>query len=222
MIITFFLSALAPISIYLGLKVFNNIYFTFIMFHGIICIIIPLIDLSIIKKYSITKILNVLGFQNFRKTYLPAILIGTSFLIIIYLFFTLLNKHIIDSNQINILMKEWNFDRKNLLLLLIIMIFGNSILEEIYWRGYIFYKFKLKTNIKNVVFLSALFYCSYHFIITYNLFSLLYGIIFTLVIFFTGIFWGYIRYKFQTIYIPLISHLLADLSIMVIYLKYIN
>ena len=36
-----------------------------------------------------------------------------------------------------------------------------------------------------------------------------------------GIFWSYMRYKFNSIYISLISHLLADLSIMVVYLKWI-
>ena len=221
MIPTLILAALGPITIFIGLKILNNIYLTFIMFHGIICIVIPVIDLFIIKRYSAKKILHILGFTNLKKTYFKGILIGLIFSIIIYYLFSILSKYIIDNNQINILMKQWKFSKKNILLLLFLMIFTNSVLEEIYWRGYIFYKFKLKLNTKYVILLTSLFYCSYHFITTSNLFTFLYGAIFTFVIFLVGLFWGYAKSKFQSIYLPLISHLLADLSIMVIYLKYI-
>ncbi len=221
MIKTITISSLASIVIYLGLKVFHNIYLTFFMFHGIICLILPLIDLMIIKKYSIKKILDILGFNDFKKTYLKGIALGSLFFLIIYFSFSFLNKYLINTDQINTLMTDWNFEKSNILFLMIIMIFANSILEEIFWRGYIFYNFKSYCNIKWAIVFTAFFYCLYHFITTYDLFSLIYGVVFTLIIFLTGIIWGYLRNKYESIYIPMISHLMANLSIMLIYFKYV-
>ncbi len=221
MIKTIIISCLASIVIYLGLKVFHNIYLTFFIFHGIICLILPLIDLMIIKKYTIKKIFAILGFNHFKKTYLKGITLGTIFFLIIYFGFSILNKYLLNTDQINKLMIDWNFDKNNILFLLLIMIFANSILEEIFWRGYLFYNFRSYCNVKWTIIFTAFFYCSYHFITTYNLFSLIYGVVFTLIIFLTGIIWGYLRYKYESIYIPMISHLMADLSIMLIYFKYV-
>ncbi len=40
------------------------------------------------------------------------------------------------------------------------------------------------------------------------------------IIFGIGFFWGYMRKKYDSIFFPVISHLLADLGIMLIYFKY--
>lgn len=221
MILTFILSILAPTVIYFGLEIADNIYLTFILFHGVVCTVIPCIDLWLFKKYSIKKGLKLLGFKNFKKTWLKGLVLGFIFFLSIYLFFSLLNKYLLEKSQIDLLMKEWGFNKNSVFILLSIMIFANSILEEIYWRGYIFYRCHLKMKINNVLLFTAFFYSSYHFITTHNLFSILYGIIFTGVIFLTGLFWGYVRDKYKSIYVPLISHLLADLAIMVIYVQYI-
>jgi len=215
------LSLLAPVVIYISLQIFNSITISFILFHGVVCVIIPLIDFTFIKKLSVKEIFKLLGFNNFIKGSVSGILIGSLFFIIIYLFFTTLNKYVINTDQINNLLIKWHLNNEYLYPFLFMMIFANSFLEEIYWRGYIFHKFKSKTNIRNVILLTSLFYCSYHFITTINLFSVIYGLIFSSVVFSVGVFWGYMRYKFDSIYISLLSHLLADLGIMVIYFKYL-
>jgi len=221
MLSVFILSTLASLVIYLGLIIFNNLYLTFFLFYGIICLAIPTIDFFLIKKYPVKKIKHLLGFLNFKKSVFKGIFIGLVFFLIIYYFFALFSKHIVDNQKINILMKHWNFNKNHILLFLFIMIFANSILEEVYWRGYIFCKFKSKLNIKYVVLFTSLFYSSYHLITTIYLFNYLYGILFTLAIFLVGIFWGYIRTKYNSIYLPIISHLFVDSGIMAVYLKYI-
>lgn len=220
MIISIILSIIAPIVIYLGLEIFNSITLTFVMFHGIVCLGIPIIDLFIIKKCSLKKVFKTIGFINYKKTIVWSILTGILFFLIIILFFSFLKKYIIDIKNIETLLEQWNLNPKYMMLFLFIMIFANSVLEEVYWRGYIFSRFKRCTNIKIVIILTSLFYCSYHFITTINLFSVVYGIIFSVVILGAGIFWGFMRYKFDSIYFPMISHLLADLGIMLIYVKY--
>jgi membrane protease YdiL (CAAX protease family) len=220
MIITILIALLAPITVFLGLIVFGNVTLVFIMFHGCVCVGVPLIDLLIIKKKSIKDIYRYIGLENFKKSILPAVIIGTVFLISIYLFFTILEKSVLDINQINELLTQWNINNKYIYLFLFMMIIANSCLEETFWRGYIFKRLSTIVKPLTVIILSSVFYCSYHLITTVNIFSIPIGAAFTTIIFFAGIFWGYVRYKYKSIYIPIISHFLADLSIMLIYVKY--
>jgi len=101
------------------------------------------------------------------------------------------------------------------------MIAGNSILEEIYWRGYVFSRLRILTGPRNTVVLTALFYTSYHLITTITLFSVARGLLLSSAIFLVGIFWACLRIKYDSIIPAVISHLLADLGLMLIYLKYL-
>ena len=118
------------------------------------------------------------------------------------------------------ILHRWHVNNKYIIIFLFIMIVANSIFEEIYWRGYIFRKLTGKINIQHIILFTSGFYASYHLITTINLFSLTYALLFTSVIFLAGIYWGYVRHKYASIYIPVISHLFADLGIMLIYIRY--
>jgi membrane protease YdiL (CAAX protease family) len=143
-------------------------------------------------------------------------------LVVIVLFLSVFKEQVINVERINALLNKWNLKSINPVLFLLLTILANSVLEEIYWRGYIFHKFKKKTKVVNVIVLTSLFYCSYHFITTINLFSLKYSLLFTAIIFGISIFWGYMRNRFKSIYIPIVSHLFADLGIMLIYIKHFS
>ncbi|RQV98887.1 CPBP family intramembrane metalloprotease [bacterium] len=214
------LSLLAPLSIYFGLIVLQNVPLTFILYHGIICLGIPLIDFTMIQKQTVGQYLNALGFRNFRKTLFPSLITGLLFGSIIYLFITGLQKHLIDIEQTRSLLARWNFSNNHLFLFLFIMIFANSVLEEIYWRGCIYSKLEGSVSPKVQILFTAFFYASYHLITTTNLFSVGYGLLLTSAIFGAGCFWGYFRQKQNSIYLPIISHLLADLGIMLVYIKF--
>jgi len=216
------LSLLAPIVIYLGLNILNNVSLTFIMFYGFVCVIIPVFDLIILKKYTIHRLLTSLGFLKFKKSFLFGAISGLLFSLIIYIFFTSLNEYVLDIDRIDTILYQWKITNINIYLFLIIMIFANSILEEIFWRGYIYYKLMFKTKIVKVVLLTSLFYTSYHFLTTINLFPFYFSLLFTFIIFCVGVFWGYLRYKYQSLYITMISHLFADLGIMSIYFIYFS
>ena len=217
-----YLSLLPTIIIFLGLIILNSVTLTFIMFYGFVCVLIPFIDLVCLKRYSVSELLKSLGFSNFRKTFLIGIVLGLIYLSIIYLFFSIFREYVLDIGKINSVLIQWKINNRHLYLFLFIMIFANSFLEEIYWRGYIFHKLKNKTNSFNIILVISLFYALYHLITTVNLFSLFWGSIFTLFVFLVGVFWGYLRYKFQSLYIPITSHLCANLGIMLIYVKYFS
>lgn len=222
MFVVFLLWLLAPLSIYLGLIIFNSVHLTFILFFGGICLAIPLFDLLVIQKKRLRDFFILLGFQNFKKASLPAVCLGILFCASIYSFFVLLQNYVLDLNHIQFIFDEWRIEKKHIIQLMVIMIIANSVLEEIYWRGYIYNKLESKVKPMNVLLLTSLFYASYHLITTITLFSFLYGLLFSIVIFGIGFFWAFMREKYDSLYFPVISHLLADLGIMLIYFKYFS
>lgn len=217
---TLVLSLLAPISIFFGLIVIGNVPLTFLLFHGCVCSLIPLLDLKVRQNQSWKILFRTLGFQHFDRFVWPGMGLGLLFAGVIYGIISGFQPVFLDLEQTRNLLHRWHFSNDQLFLYLFIMIFANSILEEIYWRGYIFHRLENQVSEKLQILLTALFYCSYHLITTSNLFSLGAGLLFTAVIFCTGLFWGWLRQKTASIYIPMISHLLADLGIMLIYIKY--
>ena len=222
MIITFLLALAGPLAVFIGLVIFKNAFITFLLFHGFVCAGIPVVDLCIIKKYSLRSIIKSLGLIHSAKSLRIGTCWGIIFLTTIMLFFYIFKDHLIQINDIQLLLKSWNIQKGHLYILLFVMVFANSVLEEIYWRGYIFNRLKAHFNIKYVILISSLFYASYHYITTANLFSIQIGAIFTTVIFLTGIFWGTMREQFGSLYVPIISHFLADMAIMIIYLVFIQ
>ncbi|HDQ46215.1 MAG TPA: CPBP family intramembrane metalloprotease [bacterium] len=220
MVSVVFLSLLAPLSIYVGLIVLNNIPLTLILFHGLICLGIPLMDFTFVQKQTLGHYFYALGFRNVKKVFLPAIMLGVLFGTTIYLFISRLQEYLIDIEKTHFLLKMWNIMDLHPVFFLFIMIFANSVLEEIYWRGYIFLKLEGKLLPKQQILFTAFFYASYHFITTSNLFSVFCGLLFTILIFGIGCFWGVVRQKYDSIYLPIISHLLADLGIMMVYIRF--
>jgi len=213
---------IVPIAIYLSLIVLNNVVVTFILFYVIICVLIPIVDLIFMQKKSLKEYLQYIGFCNLKKTFIPATIIGIIFCISIFAFFVLLKNYVLKTDQIQTILNSWNINNKYLIPLLFTMIVANSVLEEVYWRGYIFKKLESVVSPPKVIVYSSLFYASYHLITTINLFSIWYGIFFTAAIFGVGYFWGFMRRKFDSIYYSVISHLLADLGIMLIYVRYFS
>ena len=207
------------ILIFLGLQIFHNVAFTFILYQGLICFLIPIIDLFIIKKLSIKEAFHLLGFyantNNQKKGILIGISLGILYASTIFLLYFFLKDYLIDIKEINILFREWNINNRYSFTLIFVMIFGNPVLEEIYWRGYIMDRLTFPKSI----FITSFFYALYHLIPTINFFSIIYGIVFAILIFCTGLIWAYLRYKFKSIYPSIISHFAADLAIMIIFFR---
>ncbi len=216
------LALLAGISIFIGLKIISSITITLIIYYGFICVFIPVFDLLVIKRYNIKKSLDFLGLKNFKRSLLPGMIIGIVLLFSILVFFFVFHKFIIDGGKINILLGNWGLDKKYMIEFLFFMIVMNSIVEEIWWRGYIFQRFLNSMSKISAVLITSVFFSIHHFITTTNIFSLTYGFLFTFLIFLSGIFWAFIRIKFRSLYPNIISHMLSDLAIMVVYLKFVN
>ena len=221
MLTALILMLLPAVAVYVGLILLHSIFATYILFYGVVCLAVPLLDRVVFHRQTLKEFFRFIGLKNKGKSLLPGLLIGSTFLMAIYLFFITLSRQLIDPLSMTDTLNRWNVDSGNLFVFLFIMIVGNSILEEVYWRGYVFSRLINLTRPWNTVLLTALFYTSYHLITTITLFSLAHGLLLSSVIFLAGVFWAYLRIRYESIIPAVISHLLADLGLMLIYLKYL-
>lgn len=216
------LMLLPSVAVFTGLILLNSIFATYILFYCMVCVIVPLLDRVVFHRQTMSEFFRFIGFVNIRKSLVPGLITGGVFLAAIYLFFMIFSRQLIDTSTMTTALDRWNLGSGNLFVFLFMMIVGNSILEEIYWRGYMFARLKKLTSSRNTVILTALFYTSYHLITTVTLFSVMQGLLLSSAIFLVGIFWAYLRIRYESIIPAVISHLLADLGLMLIYLKYLT
>jgi len=222
MIVTLLLAALGPLVVSIGLLVFKNAFLTFLLFHGFVCLGIPIIDLVVLRKLKVSDIRESLGLVHHRGSLRTGVYSGIVFLVAIVVFFYILRDSVIQVGEIQSLLHSWQIQKEHIFVLLVLMILANSGLEEIYWRGYILGRFQAHLKTVPAVILSSLFYASYHLITTANLFSMQVGVLFTIVIFLAGVFWAVIRARSGSLFGSIVSHFLADAAVMIIYVAFVQ
>ncbi|MBH0231259.1 CPBP family intramembrane glutamic endopeptidase [Halobacillus yeomjeoni] len=131
------------------------------------------------------------------------------------IFFDLL----IDPENVETLLAKWKFTGVSLIL---ILIFINPFLEEMYWRGFIFERIRLKRGKIEAVLYSAFFYTIYHVLTVMLLFQWPVNTLIVLPVFIAGLYWGWLREKSGSLAAVTISHMLADAGIMTVYLLLIQ
>jgi uncharacterized protein len=211
-----FLLLLGPtIMIFIGLTVFGNVPLTFGLFYGWL-LLVPL-------YFSLTN-------QNPSKWRFTitnrSILLGSAsgiiFLVIIYSSVSYLFSFLIELELIRSLLEEWNFDGEMVWVLIAVLILLNPFLEENYWRNFMYEELKLSMSQGKAILTASLFYSLYHLLSLIELFSWPFNVLAVLPVFLAGILWGLIKQKTKSLAAPVISHILADTGIMMIYLVHIH
>lgn len=215
---------LAVLTVVLPLTVFHNVFLTFVLYYGFACLLVPILDLTLAKKLSLRASLQFLGFTRLNAR--PAILFGLGHGIFIYLitigaFFVFPNQMLADNNIIGAI-RSWGVSSREILPLTLIMLLCNGLMEEIFWRGYIFEKLKSAGRIvlhpRTIIFLTAVFYTSYHLATILTFFplspvSML--LIFSVLI--AGLGWGWLKNYYQNLWAPAIGHILATAGYMTVF-----
>lgn len=214
------LMTMAPASVAIGLVLLKSVTATFILFHGVVCLSVPLLDV-LLQRRSLALFLRETGFKDFRSNILQAVLIGLVMLGAVFLFFSALQSSIWNISGIAELLDRWGINRRNPVPFILMMILGNAFLEEFFWRGYITVKLTGLMGKRAVILVSSAFYASYHSLTTGVLFSVPYAIVSTVSIFAAGVLWSSIRLRSGSLIFPLVTHLFVDLGIMLIYMKYL-
>lgn len=203
------------IMIFSGLIMFKSVPITFILFYGwllFVPILLYIGNKSLRLNYK--KHLNLNSFT-------VGLVSGVSCLVAIYGAVALLHNLIFDLNELKQVLVEWNFTGSILFWLIIFLIFINPVLEELYWREVMYKRLIERVGAAQTIMITSFFYSLYHLVPLIFIFSFPFNFIAVIPVFIAGLMWGYFRYKLKSISASIISHILADLGIMLVYLNYI-
>jgi uncharacterized protein len=211
-----FILLLGPtIMIFIGLTLSENVPLTFGLFYGWLLVVPVYFSLT---KQNHSK----WSFTITKRSLLIGAASGILFLITIFASVSYLFSSLIELELIRSLLKEWNFDGEMVWLLIAVLIFLNPYFEENYWRNFIYEELKMTMSPTKSIVTASLFYSLYHFLSLVELFNWPFNVIAVLPVFLAGIMWGFIKQKTGSLTAPVISHVLADTGIMMIYLVHIH
>ncbi|ESU31017.1 hypothetical protein G3A_19055 [Bacillus sp. 17376] len=194
------------LMIFIGLQVLESVIATFLLFYSWL-LTVPLLGHGFpLERFKLTSKTVILGFGS-----------GLLFFLFIFGGLNWLHIYLLDIDQLRVLLWEWGFSARSEIWLVLILLVANPILEEVYWRGYIFEKLRMEGTAKYAILMTAVFYTLHHFLSVIPIFEGIFGIIATVPVLIAGILWGYIREKTGSITAAIIAHVLSDMGIISVY-----
>lgn len=182
----------------------------------IIFIMIPLIYIKLIKKTKVSKAIN-LRRLNIKDLKLGILLGSVSLIIVISAYFVL--NSFIDMNSIIRDLQTKNITPSNFIVIGLYITFGNSFLEEIFFRGFIFLNL-YELNLKKTAYIySSVLFAVYHigiFITWFNIWLILLALIGLILI---GLVFNWLDTKSSNFINSWIVHILADVGVILVGLK---
>ena len=201
-----FIRLIGPTAVmFVGLTLIGNVPLTFLLFYAWL-LGVPLIDNAFPKG----------RFKAEKRDILLGIGSGVLFFLFIFVGMRYLHVYLLDVGKLRVLLLEWGFSGPGEIWLVLVFLFVNPVLEEIYWRGYMYDK--LRVNGKAVaIWVSAIFYALYHLLTVNELFTGGFSLLAVIPVLMAGLFWGYLRERTGSITATIIGHGLADLGILFVY-----
>ncbi len=217
---TIIISFLPLVFVYLGFSMMKNMIFTFVLYHIIICLLIPSLDYYFFYRKGTSSMHEILGLGRIdRRSIISGVLLGIIYFGTIIFLFSYLKSQLLNKLHLNMVFNVVGFPKKYFFLLAIYFILFNSVVEELFWRGYLYYQYGKKIRIPSSSVVISFFFIQYHFVTIRIIFSFRIALIFMPVLFVVSVIWCYLRHINSNIYAPIISHFMADLALMVIYYK---
>lgn len=195
------------IMIYIGLIALENVLITFALFYS------WLLGVPLLYKTKVNLKID-------SKSLIVGISTGLLSLGAIYGAVALLQDSVFDLNEVRELLATWDFTGAKVIGLVLVLIFINPILEELYWREFM-YRRLANLGVGKAVGITSFFYALYHLFTVYLIFSFPFNLITVIPVFVAGMMWGFMRLKLNSNTAPVISHTLADLGIMMVYFSFI-
>ncbi|USK34895.1 CPBP family intramembrane metalloprotease [Bacillus sp. F19] len=153
---------------------------------------------------------------------LTGFITGIIFLALIFGTVSAFSESFFDSAKLKKLLIDWNFTGGHHILLILILLIVNPLLEEFYWREFMYAKLNQKMGIFNTLLITSFFYSLYHMLSLISLFKWPINLLGVIPVFLAGMVWGYVRHKFQTLIPAVLCHMLADLGIILVYFKFLH
>ncbi|MCK4643999.1 CPBP family intramembrane metalloprotease [bacterium] len=213
------LSALAAsLWIYFSLKYIRNVWITFFGYHIFLCLLVPLFH--IFPRGFGFSFSRIIALRNFKRALLPGLVTGAAMFAVIFIFFRIFGSSVLDMEGILELTSKLGVTDSNLFVFLLFMTIANATVEEFFWRGYVLGGLRHFIGARRALLFSSVLFTLHHIATTSILFASASAVLFSASIFLSGIFFGHMRLHYRSIYAPVISHFLADIGIMVVYLIY--
>lgn len=203
--------------IYIGLALLKSVPYTFLLFYSWL-LFIPLI--TYLQNNEIKTIIQCLRNGLLFKSIYLGVTSGVLSLLVIFISVSFAQSHIFEIDQLKDLLMKWQFSGSSVWGLIIVLLFINPFLEELYWREFMHVKLVSHYSGVKTILITSFFYSLYHLIPLLFMFELPYSLIGTLAVFSAGLLWGYFRLTFNSLVAPIISHAFSDLGIILIYLYY--
>jgi uncharacterized protein len=201
----FVLFAFLPFLEQIFAKYIGN-YFFGLMLRIAVLVIFPILYV----KYSQNKNpFLVFGNKVKFKILILNFFLGLFSILFVYFLF----HNLIDNNQIiEQVGKLYPLTISIYILVGFLVTFLNPLIEEFFWRGFVFRNY---LRFKGGIWIGSLF-ALHHIVILYNWLSLSLLITTTILLAIVGVFFNYLYRKYDSIYPPLVCHMGADLGIIIV------
>ncbi|WP_400163259.1 CPBP family intramembrane glutamic endopeptidase [Brevibacillus sp. TJ4] len=201
----------ATLAIFYGLVERQSLFVTFVAFHLLVCLGIPLLHGWREGKLA-AHWRAAWGVYDTRGARFGLIL-GLIQMVGVMSGIWLLLRTEGRAEEIRAILQNWGLHGGWLGLFALYLIIVNSLLEELMWRGFVLQRLQQVMSRPAAIMLSSLFFSLYHFIIVSVLFNPLWGVFLTALVFGAGVLWAWMKSMFPSVYPTWFSHMLVDVGI---------
>ncbi len=210
----------APLAVIVGLVVFRSIFFVFVAYHLIIALVLPLLDSLLLHRFTVKEHFRSIGLLPKRA--LPGIVAGVICAVVMgggtVVGFLLWGDSLLEHNKIVDGISDWGVSSNAILYMMGFMVLYNGVGEELFWRGFVQRRLQGKFNPRVAILIAALLYTGYHPLTVYTFFgSVPIAVFITSMVFFSGLVWGWLRYRFDSAWPAALGHVGATAGYMAIY-----
>lgn len=176
-------------------------------------LVVPLLIINFIKKNNIRSSLkwSELSFSKLKY----GIFCGVAAAVIIFLGYFIFKQYI-DFNDIVVNLNDKGITFSNFILVGLYITFGNSLLEEFYFRGFIFLNLYEESNKVFAYVYSSLLFAIYHigiFLLWFNIYLIILAVFSLFVV---GLLFNFVNTKSKNFLNSWIIHIFANISINII------
>jgi len=215
---------LAPTTVAVCLLALHDVWATFLCYHVLICLGIPLADSLVHRKRTFTGHLAYLGLAgpHWRRGVAAGLLLGLGSGGAVVGGFALWGEELLAGNRILEILADWGAGRERLFAMSVFLILGNGLAEELFWRGYLHRLLETVRRRWLAIGLPAACFASYH-VATISRFvdSAATAGLFLGTVLGAGILWGWLRERTGSVWPALLGHNGATAGYVVVFWNWV-
>jgi membrane protease YdiL (CAAX protease family) len=214
------LMVMAAISVPVTLIGCRSIWATFLTYHVVICLVVPLVESRLVRHATLRDHARYVGITggDMRAGVMTGLTCALAMGGGIAVSFALFGSRFLHHNRAAIVLERWGLDPGSIWLMLVFMVLFNGIAEELFWRGYMHRRLDRLQPRWSAIALIAAFYASYHAVTIGALFhDTIVTVCFLLAVLTAGCLWGWLRDRHGNSWPALLGHMGATAGYMIVY-----